>query len=224
MYQLVIELNTRTETMLDYENQIFLDAFHSDGLLIMSKGLGLTRVFAEFLRVYSDPASLVLVLNSSPSDENFFTEQLEKMGVAKAPRIITNEINASERQRTYMEGGVLFITSRILVVDLLTDRVPLDHVTGILVYRAHKIIESCQEAFILRLFRQKNKTGFIKAFTDYADAFTSGFCQVLALSFYFFLSFFFVLSLFSLSPSFFLYIKENKKNYHFANYLKYQKM
>ncbi|XP_045925657.1 DNA repair endonuclease XPF isoform X2 [Micropterus dolomieu] len=49
---------------------------------------------------------------------------------------------------------------------------------SILVYRAHKIIESCQEAFILRLFRQKNKTGFIKAFTDKATAFSSGFCQV----------------------------------------------
>lgn len=45
-------------------------------------------------------------------------------------------------------------------------------------YRAHKIIESCQEAFILRLFRQKNKAGFIKAFTDKATAFSSGFCQV----------------------------------------------
>jgi DNA excision repair protein ERCC-4 len=46
------------------------------------------------------------------------------------------------------------------------------------VYRAHKIIESCQEAFILRLFRQKNKSGFIKAFTDKATSFSSGFCQV----------------------------------------------
>lgn len=45
-------------------------------------------------------------------------------------------------------------------------------------YRAHKIIESCQEAFILRLYRQKNKTGFIKAFTDKATSFSSGFCQV----------------------------------------------
>uniref|UniRef100_A0A0G2K855 ERCC excision repair 4, endonuclease catalytic subunit n=1 Tax=Rattus norvegicus TaxID=10116 RepID=A0A0G2K855_RAT len=49
---------------------------------------------------------------------------------------------------------------------------------GILVYRAHRIIESCQEAFILRLFRQKNKLGFIKAFTDNAVAFDTGFCHV----------------------------------------------
>ena len=101
--------------MLDYENQIFLDSFHEDGLLVMSRGLGLTRIFTEFVRVYSDPASLVLVLNSSQADENYFTEQLEKLGVAKAPRIITNEVNASERQRTYMEGGVLFITSRYII-------------------------------------------------------------------------------------------------------------
>ena len=38
----------------------------------------------------------------------------------------------------YLQGGVLFLTSRILVVDLLTDRVPIDHVTGILVYKANR--------------------------------------------------------------------------------------
>ena len=32
-------------------------------------------------------------------------------------------------------------------------------VTGILVYKAHKTLDSCQESFVLRLFRQKNKTG-----------------------------------------------------------------
>lgn len=64
----------------------------------------------------------------------------------------------------------------MLVFPLFSFSVPFS--TGILVYRAHKIIESCQEAFILRLFRQKNKTGFIKAFTDKATAFSSGFCQV----------------------------------------------
>ncbi|CAL1528126.1 unnamed protein product [Lymnaea stagnalis] len=164
--------------MLEFENQIFLDAFHEDGLLIMSRGLGISHLFTEFLKVYSDPASLVLVLNTTPADESYFTEVLEKQGISQPPKIVTNEISATERQSIYVQGGVLFITSRILVVDLLTDRVPIDHVTGVIVYRAHKIIESCQEAFILRLYRQKNKTGFIKAFTDNPEAFTSGFCHV----------------------------------------------
>lgn len=56
-----------------------------------------------------------------------------------------------------MEGGIIFSSSRILVVDMLMDRMPIDLITGVLVYKAHKVIETSQEAFILRLFRQKNK-------------------------------------------------------------------
>jgi len=61
------------------------------------------------------------------------------------------------RKSVYMEGGIIFSSSRILVVDMLMDRMPIDLVTGILVYKAHKVIETSQEAFILRLYRQKNK-------------------------------------------------------------------
>ncbi|KAL5021200.1 hypothetical protein ScPMuIL_000355 [Solemya velum] len=164
--------------LLEYENQIFLDLFHEDGLLVTAKGLGIERVFLNFLKVYSDPANLVLVLNTSSLEEDYLLEHLEGDNVKPLPRVITNECNASDRQNIYLNGGVLFITSRILVVDLLTDRVPVENVSGILVYRAHRIVESCQEAFILRLYRQKNKTGFIKAFSDSPHSFTSGFCHV----------------------------------------------
>ena len=61
------------------------------------------------------------------------------------------------RERVYLAGGVLFVSSRILVVDLLKDRVPVSLVTGLLVSRAHTLLESCQEAFAIRLYRQKNK-------------------------------------------------------------------
>lgn len=37
-----------------------------------------------------------------------------------------------------MGGGVLFVTSRILVVDMLTKRVPTDLIAGIIVTNAHK--------------------------------------------------------------------------------------
>lgn len=77
-----------------------------------------------------------------------------------------------------MEGGVQFITTRILVVDLLKQRIPVELITGIVVLRAHTIIESCQEAFALRLYRQVNKTGFIKAFSSSAEAFTIGFGHI----------------------------------------------
>ncbi|XP_071952439.1 DNA repair endonuclease XPF-like isoform X2 [Antedon mediterranea] len=41
-----------------------------------------------------------------------------------------------------------------------------------------RIINSHQESFILRLYREKNKTGFIKAFSDQPQAFSSGFCNI----------------------------------------------
>lgn len=72
-----------------------------------------------------------------------------------------------------MNGGVLFITSRILVVDMLANKVPMDLLSGIFVCNAHRVQASSTEAFILRLFRYKNHKGFIRAVTDYPESFLS---------------------------------------------------
>ncbi|CAL8302324.1 unnamed protein product [Lota lota] len=164
--------------LLEFETEMFLSLFGSDGLLVTAEGMGIDRILLQFMRVYSEEGSLVLLLNTTTPEQEYFTEQLRVEGVTHLPKTVTSDIQSTERYDVYTQGGVLFVTSRILVVDFLTDRIPADLISGILVYRAHKIIESCQEAFILRLFRQKNKTGFIKAFTDKATAFSSGFCQV----------------------------------------------
>ncbi|XP_070845942.1 DNA repair endonuclease XPF [Chaetodon trifascialis] len=164
--------------LLEFETEMFISLFGCDGLLVVAEGMGIDRILLQFMRVYSEQGSLVLLLNTTTAEQEYLTEQLRMEGVAHLPRTVTSDIQSAERYNVYTEGGVLFVTSRILVVDFLTDRIPAHLISGILVYRAHKIIESCQEAFILRLFRQKNKTGFIKAFTDKATAFSSGFCQV----------------------------------------------
>ncbi|XP_037318967.2 DNA repair endonuclease XPF [Pungitius pungitius] len=164
--------------LLEFETEMFLNVFECDGLLVVAEGLGIDRILLQFMRVYSEQGSLVLLLNTTTPEQEYFTEQLRVEGVTHLPRTVTSEVSSAERYNVYTEGGVLFVTSRILVVDFLTDRIPAHLISGILVYRAHKIIESFQEAFILRLYRQKNKTGFIKAFTDKATSFSSGFCQV----------------------------------------------
>ncbi|XP_057681747.1 DNA repair endonuclease XPF [Corythoichthys intestinalis] len=164
--------------LLEFETEMFLNLFGCDGLLVVAEGMGIDRILLQFMRVYSEQGSLVLLLNTTTPEQEYFTEQLRVEGVTHLPRTVTSEVQGTERYNVYTEGGVMFVTSRILVVDFLTDRIPAHLISGILVYRAHKIIESCQEAFILRLFRQKNKTGFIKAFTDKAAAFSTGFCQV----------------------------------------------
>uniref|UniRef100_A0A8B9YUH0 DNA repair endonuclease XPF n=1 Tax=Bos mutus grunniens TaxID=30521 RepID=A0A8B9YUH0_BOSMU len=168
---------TAMAPLLEYERQLVLELLDADGLVVCARGLGADRLLYHFLRLHCHPACLVLVLNTQPAEEEYFINQLKIEGVEHLPRRVTNEITGSNRYEVYTQGGVIFATSRILVVDFLTDRIPSDLIT-ILVYRAHRIIESCQEAFILRLFRQKNKRGFIKAFTDNAVAFDTGFCHV----------------------------------------------
>ncbi|KAJ7984723.1 hypothetical protein DPEC_G00357710 [Dallia pectoralis] len=164
--------------LLEFETEMFLSLFGTDGLLVTAEGMGIDRILLQFMRVYSEEGSLVLLLNTTTPEQEYFTEQLRAEGVSHLPKAVTSDVQSTDRYTVYTQGGVLFVTSRILVVDFLTDRIPAHLISGILVYRAHKIIDSCQEAFILRLFRQKNKTGFIKAFTDKATSFSSGFCQV----------------------------------------------
>ncbi|XP_013183116.1 DNA repair endonuclease XPF [Amyelois transitella] len=155
--------------LLTFEKQIFIDVFEKDSLLIMAKGMSYNNILSNLLWVYKDPENLVLVLNSSDHEEKYFTDQFS---LVPLPNL------GSEREKAYLEGGVHFVSTRILVVDLLKKRVPISHITGIIVLRAHTVLESCQEAFALRLYRQSNKTGFIKAFSNSPISFTFGYHQV----------------------------------------------
>ncbi len=66
-------------------------------------------------------------------------------------------IQLKKRAKAYKSGGILSITSRILVVDLLTELLDSERVTGLVVLHAERVMPSSTEAFILRIFRQKNK-------------------------------------------------------------------
>jgi DNA excision repair protein ERCC-4 len=77
--------------------------------------------------------------------------------------------------KLYAAGGMFSITSRILVVDLLTFPNLAEAITGIVVLHAENVIATSTNAFILRIFRQKNRNGFIKAFSDVPEPFTTGF-------------------------------------------------
>lgn len=138
------------------------------------RGISYEKVLLNLFKVYIDPSNLVLVLNSDDYEEHYYTKLLDSPHVHQASN------NANEREKVYLAGGVQFISTQVLVLDLLKNRIPAELITGIFVLRAHQIIESCQEAFALRLYRQRNKTGFIKAFTMSAEAFTYGYGHVVS--------------------------------------------
>ncbi|KAJ1920686.1 DNA repair protein RAD16, partial [Tieghemiomyces parasiticus] len=165
--------------MLEFQRQILKELKEEDGLLILAKGLGIRTIVATFLLAHADPRNLVLLLNTPAEEEVYIQDALAKRGATRDQfRTLKAETTSTERVRLYRQGGVLSVTSRILVVDLLNDRLPVDRVTGVVVNHAHQVSATSMPAFILRLLREQNRHAFVKAFSDYPEAFAHGFAPL----------------------------------------------
>lgn len=55
--------------LLEYETEMFLSLFSTDGLLIAAEGLGIDRILLHFMKVYSEEGSLVLLLNTTTPEQ-----------------------------------------------------------------------------------------------------------------------------------------------------------
>lgn len=82
------------------------------------------------------------------------------------------------RNDVYLAGGVLFVTSRILVVDMLTERIPINLITGIIVYHAHKYTPKIAALYrklyernecLLLWQKSLNKDGFTLYFSGHSN-------------------------------------------------------
>lgn len=128
---------------LAFQKEIVAELVAEDALLILAKGLGLRNILGAFLQIYSQPQNLVLLINTNTEEETALRDDLlrssgiDKGGVSHF-KSITSELSLAERSDLYRYGGVMAITSRILVMDLLTGRVPVQLITGILVANAHR--------------------------------------------------------------------------------------
>lgn len=90
----------------------------------------------------------------------------------------TDMMSVGTREKMYAQGGIFSVTSRILIVDFLTKLLDPESVTGLVVLHAERIVATSLEAFILRIYRQSNKVGFLKAFSDSPEPFTTGFAPL----------------------------------------------
>ena len=62
-------------------------------------------------------------------------------------------VGSAERSKLYAAGGCLFVTTRILTVDLLQRRLSPRRVAGVCVGSAHRMKDDSGEAFCVRMFR-----------------------------------------------------------------------
>jgi DNA excision repair protein ERCC-4 len=154
------------QPQLAFHKQIVTELLAEDGLVVLAEGLGiLPYVVATFVKIYGAPEQKqpVMILNLTVQEENLLYEELSvslEEDEHDHPLVFTavhNEVNSQKRTEIYQRGGVISVTSRILLVDLLNKRIVPQDISGILVYHAHRVLETSTEAFILRLFRQGNK-------------------------------------------------------------------
>jgi DNA excision repair protein ERCC-4 len=85
---------------------------------------------------------------------------------ASAPADVTADMTATERLSLYASASHLFVTTRIVVVDLLTRRLPAHNIAGLLVMNAHRATDQSGEGFAVRLLRGENRNGFVRGLSD----------------------------------------------------------
>ncbi|KAI1079568.1 DNA repair protein [Whalleya microplaca] len=168
---------------LEYQQHLFQELRGEDELVVIAKGLGLMRLVTNLLHSYDAAGNNLIVIIGAEDRENAWIGEAlaEHAAISMAPKargltvVNTDFTSVAAREKMYAKGGIYSITSRILVVDLLTSLLNPETITGVILLHADKVVATSLEAFILRVYRQKNKTGFLKALSDNPDPFTIGF-------------------------------------------------
>ena len=172
--------------MQEFQQDIFRELRDEDQLVLLARGLGLLRLVTNLLHSFDAAGNnLVLVLGADDRENVWIGEALaEHAAVSLASKargltlVNTDLVTVGAREKLYAQGGIFSITSRILIVDLLSGLLSPDTITGVVVLHAEKAVVTSLEAFILRIYRQKNKTGFLKAFSDQPEPFSTGFAPL----------------------------------------------
>lgn len=167
-----------TNLHASFQREIFADFAADSGLLILGRGMGLLQLVKAFIELYSSPKLLVFLLGASEEEnvlfQSMFTGGKDQLANLVPFRIIKNDTPAHLRLEAYLQGGVISVTSRIMLTDLLKEKLPMHMATGLMIMGAHCVTEYSLDAFIIELFRSGNGEAFIKTFSDKPEAFVGG--------------------------------------------------
>lgn len=182
----ITELLHEANPLQKYQQELFQELRQQDELIVLARGLGLLRLVTNLLHSYDAAGNnLILVVGADERENGWLGEALaEHAAISMSAKarglsvVNTDVMSVGTREKMYSQGGIFSITSRILVVDLLTSLLNPTTITGVIVLHAEKVVATSLEAFILRIYRQSNKHGFLKAFSDSPEPFTTGFAPL----------------------------------------------
>lgn len=189
---------------LRFQEHIVTDLVKDDGLVILGKGLGLNQIVANLLHVLGqatirDKKSLIMLINASEEENNFLEETLMELSWRRSnvsdetDSIIDNNKDLTERnghnfvsllgdagtvdkrRKIYSNGGIISLSNRVLVTDILGDVIEANTITGLVILHAENISQYSMDRFVVNLYRKSNKWGFIKAFSEDPEKCNKGF-------------------------------------------------
>ncbi|KAE9606870.1 hypothetical protein Lal_00026102 [Lupinus albus] len=168
--------------MVEFHEHIITELLEDSngGLVILSSGLSLSKLISTLLFLHSSSQGTLLILSStSTSLKSKITFHLKTLNPQfhQIPAEITADLPSNHRHSLYTSGNIFFITPRILIVDLLTNKLPTSAISGLIILNAHSLSETSTEAFIVRIFKSLNRNAYIRAFSDKPHAMVSGFAK-----------------------------------------------
>ena len=145
--------------LLPFQRDIIDNAIdNKDGLFVLAPGLGVCQLVAVLLKLQdekrkynSDDGGVTIVVGADSVLREALQSELLRIHPRKDwfesedgpfPKHVTADVATSERIRLYGSSSCVFVTTRILVVDLLSGRLNPADVSGLIVMNAHHVTES----------------------------------------------------------------------------------
>ncbi|SCU88325.1 LAFA_0E12024g1_1 [Lachancea sp. 'fantastica'] len=114
--------------------------------------------------------------NAETNNEGLDTEHTRLKNGQRPFSVVTAEtLTVERRRRLYLRGGIVSVTSRILIVDLLSGVIHPNNITGLVILHVENLDNFSNESFITDMYRATNKWGFIKAVSDQPESFMTEF-------------------------------------------------
>lgn len=181
--------------LLPFQQSIQNDINNSKScLIILSKGLGTFNIIYNYLsKLEINTGNTIFIINLSLSEVECFKlfalNMDNKQSDDSSGKIMNNnsllsnklvvinsEMNLNKRKEFYCKGGICIITSRILLTDLLSERLDVRNIDGMIVFNAESLnVRNWNDAFILQLYKSKNPNGFIKGLSQRPEILNQGY-------------------------------------------------
>lgn len=162
--------------VLPFQQQIVSEILDEDTFLLLGEGLGIHALVALtiFMVVLGAENAtgepLVLILGANDHDLTCLAQEIYRLQQVPNKFHIPNGLSVTEfdfttpprqRQESYDKGGVFSLTRTVFLNDALNETLACSRITGVIVLNA----ELTGVEFCLRLYRARNRVGFIKAFS-----------------------------------------------------------